>query len=185
MTSANPLTATPYTIEQITDSSQVGPALRRELIQCWVDVTNSGGAVGFLPPVTPHDIAPVATAMIDGLHPLWSRLLVARDRDGLAGWLALARENHPLVSHWATVKRLQTHPRCRARGIASTLMTRARDVARDELGLEQLHLTARSALGLERFYERLGWRIIGRHPSALRVAPGDDRDEIHMLLAPL
>lgn len=172
-------------LQQITAPAEVTVALRRELVRCWVDVTNGGGAVGFLPPITTHDIEPTAAALVEGLHPLWSRLLVASDEAGITGWVTLERENHPLVRHWATVKRLQTHPRARKRGVASALMTLARTVALDELGLEQLHLTARGGLGLERFYERLGWRIIGRHPGALRVAPGDDRDEIHMVLAPL
>lgn len=172
-------------IQQITRPAEVTDELRQQLVKCWVDVTNSGGAVGFLPPVTPSAIEPVATTMIEGLHPLWSRLLVASDPDGLVGWLALARENHPLVAHWADLKRLQTHPRARGRGIASALMTRIHDIARDELGLEQLRLTVRGGMGLESFYERLGWRVIGRHPNALRIAPGDDRDEVHMLLAAL
>jgi hypothetical protein len=53
------------------------------------------------------------------------------------------------------------------------------------MGLEQLHLAARGGMGLERFYARLGWREIGRWPGALRLAPGDDRDEILMVLSPL
>jgi hypothetical protein len=40
-------------------------------------------------------------------------------------------------------------------------------------------------MGLEHFYARLGWREIGRCPATLRLAPGDDRDEILMVLSPL
>lgn len=61
----------------------------------------------------------------------------------------------------------------------------ARHVAREEIGLEQLRLAARGGTGLERFYSRLGWEVTGRWPGALRFAPGDDRDEILMILAPL
>ncbi|MGD6741406.1 hypothetical protein ACOKM3_06095 [Streptomyces sp. BH106] len=32
---------------------------------------------------------------------------------------------------------------------------------------------------------RFGWKEIGRRPGALRLAPGHDRDEILMHLAPL
>lgn len=178
-------TAAVYTIEEITNPLELDAALRRELVMCWVEVTNNGGAVGFLPPVAVHDIEPEAAAMIDTLHPLWARLLVARGTEGLLGWLALVREDHRLVSHWASIKRLQTRPAYQGQGVASALLIRAREVARDDLGLEQLHLTARGGMGLEPFYERLGWRVIGRHPGALRIAPGDDRDEVHMLLSPL
>ena len=64
-------------------------------------------------------------------------------------------------------------------------MTSARQIARQEMGLEQLHLAARGGMGLERFYAKLGWREIGRWPGALRLAPGDDCDEVLMILAPL
>jgi hypothetical protein len=39
--------------------------------------------------------------------------------------------------------------------------------------------------GWPRFYQRLGWEVTGRWPGALRLAPGDDRDEILMILTPL
>ncbi|WTD04275.1 hypothetical protein OH717_17725 [Streptomyces albidoflavus] len=65
------------------------------------------------------------------------------------------------------------------------LRGRVRQVAREELGLEQLHLAARGGAGLEEFYARLGWRESGRRPGVLRFGPGDDRDEVLMHLAPL
>jgi hypothetical protein len=54
-----------------------------------------------------------------------------------------------------------------------------------QMGLEQLHLAARGCVRLEDFYRRLGWMEIGRWPDALRLAPGDDRDEVLMILKPL
>lgn len=63
-------------------------------------------------------------------------------------------------------------------------MRRVPDVARDEMGPERLGLAARAGLGLglEEFYLKLGWVEVGRWPGALRVVPGDDRDEILMSL---
>lgn len=83
------------------------------------------------------------------------------------------------------MRHLQTHPRFRGRGIGVALMRWLRVVARDELGVRRLHLAARGGLGLEEFYERLGWREVGRWPGALRLADGDERDEVLMLLDPL
>jgi len=103
----------------------------------------------------------------------------------LAGWLHLTRGPEPLVAHWGTVSRVQTHPRFRGRGIGTRLMREVRAVARDEMGLEQLRLCARGGAGLEGFYGRLGWTEAGRWPGALRFGPGNDRDEVLMLLAPL
>ncbi|MFI7631954.1 GNAT family N-acetyltransferase [Microbispora rosea] len=70
----------------------------------------------------------------------------------------------------------------RGRGVGAALMRQVRQVAREEMGLEQLRLATRGGVGLEDFYGRLGWKEIGRWPGALRLAPGDDRDEILMML---
>ena len=42
------------------------------------------------------------------------------------------------------------------------------------------HLPRRHGRG--RFYGRCGYKEVGRVPGAIRVAPGDDRDDIYMLL---
>jgi GNAT superfamily N-acetyltransferase len=172
-------------VRQCAHPGEVGAGLRRELIDCWVAVSNAGGAVGFLPPAHGTQVSPVAAELIAGLDPRRSRLLLAQADGVLAGWLNIQREPSPLMAHWATVNRLQTHPAFQGRGIGTTLMTEARRVARDEMGLEQLHLALRGGTGLERFYGRLGWRVVGSWPGALRIAPGDDRDEILMVLRPL
>jgi GNAT superfamily N-acetyltransferase len=168
------------------DPAQVDDRLRQELIDCWLTVSNAGGAVGFpFLPVSAAIVAPVAEELIAGLDPRRSRLLIALAGDDLAGWVHLHRNPDPLVAHWGTVSRLQTRPAFRGRGIGGALMRHARQVARQEMGLEQLHLAVRGGTGLERFYARLGWEITGRWPGALRLAPGDDRDEILMILSAL
>jgi hypothetical protein len=40
----------------------------------------------------------------------------------------------------------------------------------------------RGGTGREAFYQRLGYREVGRLPGALRVDAGDDRDEIVLWL---
>lgn len=125
----------------------VPPLLRQDLIDCWVEVTNAGGAAGFpFPPVTAVE---------------------------------------PLIRHGGSVHHLQSRPGYRGRGIGMALMRELHRVARDELGLEQLHLAIRGRMGLEDFYCRLGWREVGRWPNKLRLAPDDTRDEVLMMLNPL
>ena len=112
-------------------------------------------------------------------------LIVARADGALAGWVCLRRHRDPLIAHWGTISHLQTLPAFRGQGVGSALMISARQIARQDMGLEQLHLAARGGMGLEGFYAKLGWREIGRWPGALRLASDDDRDEILMILAPL
>ncbi|MFI1161728.1 GNAT family N-acetyltransferase [Streptomyces sioyaensis] len=171
---------------QITDIRETTPELRRQLIDCWISVTNSGGAAGFpFPPVQDEDVAPVTDKLLSRLHPQHSRLITARFDDVLAGWVVLNRDPYRLVGHWGTVHHLQTHPEFRSRGVGSALMRELRKIAGNDLGLEQLHLAARGEEGLEDFYSQLGWREVGRWPGALRLAPDDTRDEVLMLLDPL
>jgi GNAT superfamily N-acetyltransferase len=173
-------------LTQVLTAEDITAARTVELVDCWVAVANAGGAVGFaFPPVSAAEVGPVADRMIAGLDPDAGRLLLASVDGVLAGWLHLARGPEPLVAHWATVSRVQTHPRFRGRGVGAALMRAVRAVARDEMGLEQLRLYARGGAGLENFYGRLGWTEVGRWPRALRFGPGDDRDEALMLLSPL
>jgi GNAT superfamily N-acetyltransferase len=171
---------------QITGPHEITPELRQQLINCWMTVANAGGAVGFaFPPVDAQEVALVTDRLVANLDPQRDRLLLATIDRVLAGWLRLRRDLDPLVAHWGIVNHVQTHPDYRGRGIGTALMSRARDIASDEMGLEQLRLAARGGEGLEQFYGRLGWKEIGRWPDALRFAPDDNRDEILMLLAPL
>jgi GNAT superfamily N-acetyltransferase len=170
---------------QVTDPGQVMPGLRTALIDCWAEVANAGGAVGFpFPPVDASQVGPVADRLIADLDPDYSRVLIAQADAVLTGWLSLSRHRDRVVPHWGTVKRVQTRPGFRGHGIGIALMNEARRIARDEMGLEQLRLEARGGEGLEGFYSRLGWKEIGRWPGALRF-PDGDRDEVLMLLAPL
>jgi GNAT superfamily N-acetyltransferase len=173
-------------ITQLTRPEDAGPVLRQELTACWIAVTNAGGAAGFpFPPVNAGHVGPVVDALAAGLDPQRNRMLVARISGTLAGWVLLSRDPRPLIAHWGTVHHLQTEPARRGQGIGSALMRRLRQIARDEMGLEQLHLAARGGMGLEDFYARLGWRVTGRWPGKLRLAPDDSADEILMILTPL
>jgi GNAT superfamily N-acetyltransferase len=173
-------------VTQLTRPGEAGPAVRQELTGCWIAVTNAGGAAGFpFPPVGASHVAPAVDALAARLDPGRCRLLLARAGGGLAGWVVLSRDPSPLIAHWGTVNHLQTQLAHRGQGVGSALMRRLRQVARDEMGLEQLHLAVRGGTGLEDFYARLGWRVTGRWPGKLRLAPGDTRDEVLMILAPL
>ncbi len=70
-------------------------------------------------------------------------------------------------------------PEIQGRGYVLILMREAEKAAR-LIGWEGLFLTVRGGLGLDCFYTNLGYKEVGRLAATLRLAPGDDRDEILM-----
>lgn len=175
-----------FAIIQVTHPDDADAGIRQQMTDCWITVTNAGGAAGFpFPPVDARQVTPAVDHLADRLDPQRNRILLAMDGGTLVGWVGLTRDASPLIAHWGTVKHLQTRTEHRNRGIGSALMHELRRLARDEMGLEQLHLAARGGMGLEDFYSRLGWREVGRWPKKLRLAPDDTRDEVLMFLAPL
>ena len=157
--------------------SAVDDVLQDELLACWTDVSNAGGAVGFVPPVTRDDVAPVLGRLLEGVHSGRDVLAVLTVDGATAGWAALVGSLSPLRRHWATVLRVQVHPSRQGQGLGRVLMTGVHDIARQR-GWEFLYLTARGGTGVEAFYRGLGYQEAGRLPGAIRVAPDDDRDEI-------
>ncbi|MEU2611327.1 GNAT family N-acetyltransferase [Micromonospora sp. NPDC007271] len=155
--------------------------LREQIVALWVDVTNAGGAVGFVAPVAAADVHPLAEETFAGLAAGSDRLLVGYEGDRLVGILIISDNRFHLKTHWRVLKRVMVHPDTQGRGCGAALMREAERIGR-AWGLDGLHVTVRGGLGLETFYARLGYREVGRLPRALRLAPGDDRDEVLMWL---
>lgn len=74
------------------------------------------------------------------------------------------------------------HPRHQGKGYGRDLMAATEAAARSVGNIDAVRLTCRGGLGLEHFYASCGYKEVGRVPGAVRVAPGDDRDDITMLL---
>jgi GNAT superfamily N-acetyltransferase len=159
--------------------SEVGDDLRRELLRCWTDVTNAGGAVGFVPPVTEDDVVPLLDKLLEGVRSGRDVLALLTVDGATAGFASVVGSLSPLRAHWGTVLRVQVHPSLQGRGMGRVLMDGVHRIAGDR-GWEFLHLTARDGTGVDAFYRGLGYVEVGRLPGAIRVAPGDDRDEIVM-----
>ncbi|MEY9936343.1 N-acetyltransferase family protein [Streptacidiphilus sp. MAP5-3] len=162
---------------------ELTPELVEGLVDVWAAATNGGGAIGFVAPVTRAEVRPTADKALAGLGDGLDRLLVAHDEETgrLAGALFLVDLRFSLMDHWRTVKRVMLHPDFQGRGDGVALLAEAERHAR-AWGLAGLQLDLRGGLGLERFYERCGYKEVGRLPGALRVAPGDDRDSVVMWL---
>jgi GNAT superfamily N-acetyltransferase len=161
----------------------VTPELRHGVLMVWADVSNAGGAVGFVPPVAPEEIRPALTQHFVAMAEGRSRLLVGRDEAGEVAAAAFFTFNtHPLMAHWVWLYTVMVHPRYQGMGCGRELLAAAEQAARGFEGIEGVRLTCRGGLGLERFYASCGYQEAGRVPGAIRVAPGDDRDEVVMLL---
>ncbi|MEV4706420.1 GNAT family N-acetyltransferase [Actinoplanes sp. NPDC049316] len=155
--------------------------LREQIVDLWTEATNAGGAVGFVAPVTRDDVRPVAEAAFADVVDGPDRLLIGMDGDRLAAMLFVVDNRFELKAHWRVLKRVMVLPGSQGRGYGAALMRQAAAVGRG-LGLDGLQVTLRDGHGLEGFYAKAGYRVIGRVPGALRVAPGDDRDEVFMWL---
>jgi GNAT superfamily N-acetyltransferase len=161
----------------------VTPALRDGVLDLWVEVADAGGAVGFVPPATREAIRPEFMKHLVAMSEGRARLLVGYDEDGrVAATAFLTFNTHRLMTHWIWLYTVMVHPRHQGKGYGRDLLDAAADAARGFDGIEAIRLTCRGGLGLERFYGSCGYKEVGRVPGAIRVAPGDDRDDIIMLL---
>ncbi|MEY9962905.1 GNAT superfamily N-acetyltransferase [Streptacidiphilus sp. MAP12-16] len=162
---------------------ELTPELRAELVDLWTDVSNAGGAVGFVPPVTAERVRPTADKQFAGVTEGPDRLMVARDdADGrLVACLFFEDQRFVLMDHWQLLKRVMVHPGCQGKGYGAELLAEAERTAR-EWGLSGLKLTLRGGRSLETFYGRSGYKEVGRVPGAIRVAPGEEYDDVTMWL---
>lgn len=161
----------------------VDAELRDGITRLWAEVTNAGGSVGFVPPVTAADIRPELVRHLVAMAEGRTRLLVGRTADGAVAAVAFVTLNtHRLQRHWLWAYTVMVDPALQGRGLGRELMAAVADAARSLDGIEAVRLSCRGGTGLEHFYAACGYKEVGRVPAAIRVAPGDDRDDITLLL---
>jgi len=161
----------------------VTPALRDGILDLWADVSNTGGSVGFVPPVTAEDIRPELVKHLVAMAEGRTRLLVGLDESGTVAATAFFSFNtHRLMTHWVWLYTVMVHPHHQGKGYGRDLLAAAEDAARGFDGIDAIRLTCRGGNGLERFYGSCGYKEVGRVPGAIRVAPDDYRDDVFMLL---
>ena len=178
---AAPISPDPDLVYTVVEPSGVrSPQLREQLLEMWVDVTNAGGAVGFTAPADASAVAATLDAALDRVAAGTDLLGILRQDGTAVGMAFLVEPGSALRRHWRTILRLMVRPELQGRG-AGRLLLEGLHLSAAGLGLEQLMLTTRGGTGVEGFYERFGYSIVGRHPGAIRLAPGDDRDEIILI----
>lgn len=162
--------------------------LRAQILACWIEVSNAGGAVGFVPPVTMDDVLPVAQKLFAAVAGGHDRLIVGwetepeDDAPRLAALATISDGQFRLTEHWRSVKRVMVHPHYQGRGYGGRLMAEVERVAR-QMGLEMLTLDCRGGTGSDVFYKKCGYVEFGRLPGGLRLSADDYRDQILMMLS--
>lgn len=168
-------------VEVVRESGFVATA-RAEVLDLWVGVTEDGGAVGFVPgdPRSVHEEALAAheSQMRAGAAVAVLQRCPATGALLSIGWLV--GEESPRHAHRATAYRIMSDPAHRGRNLGRLQVAAMHRVARAD-GVEMVLLTVRGGLGLEEFYAGCGYAEVGRIPGGIRVAPGDDRDDVLMM----
>ena len=168
------------TFQLVAPAAALDDQLRADLLATWVAATNAGGSVGFTAPAPVDAVARTLDAALARVAAGDDALGVLHSPGGVVGMGLLVDRGTELCRHWRTVLRVMVHPDHQGQGAGRLLMRGLHQLGRD-IGLEQLQLTVRDGNGTEHFYARLGYTAVGRHPGAVRVGPGDDRDEIMMV----
>ena len=154
-------------------------ALVAALAGIWTRVSNAGGAVGFAGEVTPAEVRAAADEAFAHVRSGRDDLVVAYDGDLPVGWGLLMPNQWATHAHWGWIRRVQRDPQRRASGIGDLLLEALEDAARDR-GLDRVVLSVRGGTGREGFYLDRGFHVEAHLPGRVRVAPGDDRDEVVM-----
>jgi GNAT superfamily N-acetyltransferase len=161
----------------------VDRALRDGVVALWAEVSNAGGGVGFVPPVDEETVRPEFVKHLASMAEGRTRLLVGYDEEGaVAATAFLTYNTHRLMRHWVWLYTVMVHPRHQGAGYGRELMAAVAEAARGFEGIDAIRLTCRGGIGVDRFYAACGYKEVGRVPGAIRVAEGDDRDDIIMLL---
>jgi RimJ/RimL family protein N-acetyltransferase len=155
-------------------------SLRTEVLDLWLRVNDAGGSVGFLPGAPRERVAEALAAHEEQMAAGDAVAGGLREPDGsLVGWAWWVRPPNPLQRHGRWLYRVMVDPARQRRGLGRLLMAGMHRVARED-GVELLQLGVRSGSGASGFYAECGYTEVGRIPGAIRVAPGDDRDDITM-----
>lgn len=165
-------------------ATEPAPDLEDGILRLWAEVTNAGGAVGFLPPVTEEDVRPAWERHREQLAAGSSRLVLGLDEDGREPVaLAFLQFNPgPRTEHWLWLYRVMVHPKRQGEGEGRRLMSACAEAARAQPGIQAIRLTARGGMGLERFYASCGYREVGRVPDGIKLSEDEYRDDVMMWL---
>jgi acetyltransferase len=155
-----------------------------DLVELLQDVVNSGGTIGFMPPVSSEEASIYWQDVMQALRGPLRVLVVARDgntRDGGAvigsAQLDLCGRSNGL--HRAEVMKVMVHSQHRKKGIGAQLMQAIETQAKLE-GRSTLVLDTREDDDGVRLYKREGYVAAGVIPEYARSADGSLHATVYM-----
>jgi ribosomal protein S18 acetylase RimI-like enzyme len=139
------------------------PDIRKMLSAILIETVADGGSVSFMHPLDQK----TAEAFWDDSLAAAVRgerlILGAWDGEVLVGTVSLLLNCPPNQPHRAEIAKLMTHPRCRGRGVAATLMQAAEKMAMAHARTLLVLDTAEDG-GAAGLYEKLGYVLAGTIP---------------------
>lgn len=155
------------------------PADRERILDLWWAVTDAGGAVGFVPGASRTEIEDALAVHEESMRAAYTVAVLLREDEEIVGLAFVQAPRNVLLAHGRWVYRVMVDPSRQGRGLGRALMAGVHEVARADQ-VEIVSLGVRSGYGNEAFYASVGYAEVGRIVGAIRVAPGDDRDDITM-----
>ncbi|WP_202308596.1 GNAT family N-acetyltransferase [Dryocola clanedunensis] len=147
------------------------PIYYRELATLLLDSMASGASVGYQQPLSREEAENTFYRLRSALDKGELLMWIARDEQGLVGFVRLELCLEPDGLNRAVIKSLLVHRRARRRGIAKQLITALEKAAlANHRGLISLDIQAGTPA--EAFYRAQGYRCLGELPDYLRSQDG-------------
>ena len=150
-----------------------------DLVALLQDVVNSGGTIGFMPPVSSEEAHAYWQDVIQALQGPLRVLVVAREGETLVGSAQLDLCGRSNGLHRAEVMKVMVHSQQRKKGIGAQLMRAIETQAKLE-GRSTLVLDTREGDDGVRLYQREGYVAAGVIPQYARSADGSLHATVYM-----
>lgn len=142
-----------------------------ELIRLLQATVTKGASIGFLLPLQKTVLHEYWRKVIREIERGTRIFLVARLDEQIVGTIQLELATKQNARHRAEVQKLIVHPRFRNRGIGTTLLATAEEIAKS-LDRTLLTLEVRQGDPAERLYQNRGYTAVGSIPNYARNPQG-------------
>jgi ribosomal protein S18 acetylase RimI-like enzyme len=133
------------------------------LVDMLIETVAAGGSVSFMHPLSPETAGAFWNKSLDAAARGERAVLGAWDGEALVGTVTLLLDCPPNQPHRAEIAKLMTRADHRGKGVATSLMRAAEELA-VEKGRTLLVLDTATEEGASGFYERLGFTLTGEIP---------------------